>query len=182
MQIERLGTGQYKVFISAEELEERNISSHELEEDQTGWHDNFYDLLEEACDSLGVQTSQNVSVELYSLQPHGIFLILTLLEDELNEAWVDSSKYKSGIFKFTNFEDVVDLSKRFPLVEQVDSSLYAMQDKYWLVFRCSEANVGLYSLISEYGEPTSITQYVLNEYGKSILKDNAFKILKYWFK
>lgn len=182
MQIERLSTSQFKVFISTQELEERDISSQELNGDQTDWHENFYDLLEEACDTVGVQTNHNVSVELFSLQPHGIFLIITLLEEEVSQALVDYSHNRNGVFQFQNFEDVVDLSKRIIISNFIYSSLYTMNQKYWLVIQSDEANLSsLYPLLSEYGEPSTTTQFVLEDYGKRIIDKCAFQELRTWF-
>ena len=178
MQIEQLSTSQFRVFISKEELEEREISCDELDDSQTDWHDEFYELLEEACDNLGVETSHHVSVELYSLQPHGIFLMITLLDDEIAIP-VEESCFSCKVYKFQNFEDVVDLARRFPSANQVKTSLYLMDQVYWIVLHTE--NMGLYALACEYGQPSKITPYVLGEYGKEIMSEAAIQKLKYWF-
>ncbi|MET3696144.1 adapter protein MecA 1/2 [Bacillus oleivorans] len=176
MQIEQLSTRQFRIFISKEELEEREISCEELDNSRDDWHDHFYELLEDACDSLGVETSHHVSVELYSLQPHGIFLMITLLDEAIV---VEESCLTSRVLQFQNFDDVVDLARRFPDAISVKSALYHMDQYYWIVLHTE--NTDLYSLACEYGEPMKITPYVLEEYGKRIMREEAIQKLKYWF-
>ncbi|HWO75839.1 MAG TPA: adaptor protein MecA [Bacillus sp. (in: firmicutes)] len=178
MQIEQLSTSQFRVFISKEELEEREISCDELDNSRDDWHDHFYELLEEACDTLGVETFHHVSVELYSLQPHGIFLMITLLDDEIVNP-VDESYMTSRVLQFQNFEDVVDLARRFPVSKRVKSALYQMNEFYWIILHTE--NIGLFALAYEYGKPSHITEYVLEEYGKKIMGEDAIEQLKYWF-
>lgn len=180
MQIERLSTSQYKVFISEEELESKGIPPLDLNQDQHKWHDHFYELVEEACDSLGVHTIHHFAVELFTLHPYGVFLIITLLEEDEYEPWKDR---RSCVYQFRSFEDIVQLAHRIPDSLPIKSALYSFDGDYFLL--CLNENIGVYvnvyALVSEYGEESTITPLVLGEYGNCIFDEKAIEQIRKWF-
>lgn len=90
------------------------------------------------------------------------------------------------ILTFTDIEDIITFSKRM-IWQDVESSLYAYEDKYYLYMKYDEFLYEirevqmLLSLGLEYGNSADITKHVLFEYGNPIVRGNALdEVTKYF--
>lgn len=91
------------------------------------------------------------------------------------------------MLQFEDFEDFVEVSKRFYL-ESGLSTLYHYKEKYYLsiVFFLDEmTDTDLDKEIAialEYAEESDIATEILGEYGKIIMKGNALETARHYFK
>jgi adapter protein MecA 1/2 len=93
--------------------------------------------------------------------------------------------YHSSVYKFKDIENVIQLAHRLPL-PFFDSQLYSFDNYYYLVVKYPESRLmkgkdWVESLILEYGERGHTSIHRLDEYGNSILADNAIATIKIYF-
>ncbi|MCO7126661.1 adaptor protein MecA [Sporolactobacillus shoreicorticis] len=106
-------------------------------------------------------------------------------EDQDDEAEEDSQPI-SFIIEFDDLENLVSLSHAFEPHEDMDTALYVYKNHYYLNITftdelsddCQDDDL---SKMLEFGLDTSMTQYVLMEYGKELIKDHALQTIKSHF-
>src|SRR5690625_1650090 len=108
---------------------------------------------------------------------------------ETKEDEESQSKELSIIFKFNEFEDVIQLSHYLQdAIFDVEKSLYGYRDKYYLYVKFSETlsesddHWDLISQILEFGTKSNISVHILREYGKVVFKEKALSQIKSLFK
>lgn len=92
----------------------------------------------------------------------------------------------SFIIEFEDIEDLIALSHTFEGHEDMDTSLYAYDDKYYLSVRFSEElsedqQDDDLSTMLEFGVDTHLTCFMLQEYGKELIDTQALKTIKSHF-
>lgn len=97
-------------------------------------------------------------------------------------------KELSFIFKFKEFEDVIQLSHYVQETsEEIEKSLYSYRDNYYLYVKFPEDiadtddHWNLNSQILEFGSKSKISVHVLHEYGKRVFKDEALTQIRTFF-
>ncbi|MGD9678579.1 MAG: genetic competence negative regulator [Vulcanibacillus sp.] len=190
MRVERIGNDKIKIFLTFDDLKDRGIKKEDLWSDVPKVHDLFNDIMEEAYDQLGFELSGPVAVEIFALPAQGMVVIVTrgensLLdeedEDNLYDLEVTLEETDSIIFAFKDFEDMINAVKRVNQYLIYGGQLFYYKDHYLLVFDhldVVEKEVDRFiSLLSEYGEASSISNVILEEYGKIIIDEDATKTL-----
>lgn len=87
---------------------------------------------------------------------------------------------------FRDFEDVITLSKQ-EILDDIHSKLFSFEGNYYLYIEFSEhlfdeSNIDDYiSVLLEYGEETPVTIHRLEEYGKVIVENDVFRVLRKYF-
>ncbi|HZG70514.1 MAG TPA: adaptor protein MecA [Chondromyces sp.] len=87
---------------------------------------------------------------------------------------------------FRDFEDLISLSKRTDLDDLV-TSLHSFENRYYLYVKFpeeifSEEEIeNTLSILLEYAHESSFTIHRLEEYGKTIMKDNVFQTVRQYF-
>jgi adapter protein MecA 1/2 len=108
-------------------------------------------------------------------------------EDHIQEEENDEDVYEMEVtleqsdivlYAFRDIEDVISVCKQLKAAELIeDGRLYAYNGKYMLAFEPVGIELPRYhaiiALLAEYGEATSITTAVLDEYGKVIVPAKA---------
>ncbi|MGL4521912.1 MAG: adaptor protein MecA [Bacilli bacterium] len=89
------------------------------------------------------------------------------------------------VLSFPSIEEVIAVSKRQDW-HSVTSSLYFYERKYYLFVdfeeELSDDKVDDYlAMILEYGDESGLTIHRLEEYGKTIVKDEAFQVMSAYF-
>jgi adapter protein MecA 1/2 len=89
------------------------------------------------------------------------------------------------LVKFRDFEDVISLSHRINL-EDVQNSLFVYENSYYLYVEfeeeLEEENLdNILSLVLEYGHESQLTIHRIEEYGKSIIKEDALTVINKHF-
>jgi adapter protein MecA 1/2 len=193
MRLERLTANKIKIFLTSDDLFDRGLSKEDIWKDSIKWDQLFHDMLEEASEEFNVEIQGSVAVEVFSLQAQGMIMIITVedAEDEeemLYDGFIEMQVRVEGsdslLYEFESFEDVIGLSKRLMSMDISGGNLYSMNNRYYLLM--SHLNPihleRTASILSEYGNASILSPYVLAEYGKKIIENNAVETIQHFFK
>lgn len=191
MRVERLNHDKIRIFLTFDDLSERGIEKEDMWRDIPKVHELFNDMMEQAYDELGFEVSGPVAVEVFALPAQGMVVIVTRGksgskmekdeddEDEVYELEVTLEESDLIIYSFRDFEHMVEASHRINAMLTNGGAAYFYQGKYYLVLEEvdleQERYQKLIAILSEYGEATPTTVYVLEEYGKVVIADDAVK-------
>ncbi|MBT2656423.1 genetic competence negative regulator [Bacillus sp. ISL-18] len=193
MRLERLTANKIKIFLTSDDLFERGLSKEDIWKDSSKWNQLFHDMLEEASEEFDVDIQGSVAVEIFSLQAQGMILIITvdevkddeeLLYDGYIEMQVRVEGCEALLYEFNEFEDLVGLAKRLSIVDIYGGTLYAMHNRYYLEMDKVESDKKEMAacILSEFGNPSILSPYVLAEYGKPVMKQFAVETILHFFK
>lgn len=191
MRVERLGQDKIRIFLTFDDLTERGIEKEDMWRDIPKVHELFNDMMEQAYEELGFEVSGPVAVEIFALPAQGMVVIVTrgktgsTIEKEEDE---DEAVYEMEvtleesdliIYSFRDFEHLVEASHRINSILTNGGSIYYYQNRYYLVIEELDLDQDRYhkliAILSEYGEVTPTTIYVIEEYGKIVIEDDAVK-------
>ncbi len=196
MKIERLSKDKIRIFLTFDDLVERGIQKDDMWREIPKVHELFSEMMDQAYSELGFDASGPLAVEVFALPAQGMVVIVTKgkmeliessdSEDEENEddvyemeVTLEQSDLISYVFQ--DFEDLLQAAKLVNGLLADGGILYAYKDKWILQLEPVEmedrAYQALISLLSEYGEATSVTRAVLEDYGKVVIAENAVKVL-----
>lgn len=194
MRLERITLNKIKVSLSSDDLFHRGISNEDIWKDSNKWHQLFHEMVDEASDEFGVDIRGQVAVEVFSLQTQGMIMIITMEEDYLDEEdfqaenfiemQVTVGDYNECLFEFSDFEDIIQMSKRLVALNIFDGSLFFKDNKYYLLFD-SEHHLSIEKIaciLSEYGNPSLVSSHILLEYGTVIMENKAIEKVNQFFK
>lgn len=190
MRLERLNYDKIKIFLTFDDLSERGITKEEMWQDIPKVHQLFRDMMLEANDELGFEADGPIAVEVFSLPAQGMVIIVTKsyndeeieeFDDGYIEMEVTLDESEEIIYEFKNIEDVISLAPRLSSFGVPTGSLLYFETKYYLTFEEKDVldidTDTFIALLSEYGNPSTITIFRLNEYGKKLLNGNAIEQL-----
>ncbi|USG63546.1 genetic competence negative regulator [Brevibacillus ruminantium] len=193
MRVERLGQDKIRIFLTFDDLSERGIEKEDMWRDIPKVHELFNDMMEQAYHELGFEVSGPVAVEVFALPAQGMVVIVTRgktgsKSDKEEEEYDDEDMYELEvtleesdlvIYSFRDFEHLVEAAHRINAFLINGGAAYFYQGKYYLVLEeldlDQERYQKLIAILSEYGEATPTTVYVLEEYGKVVFSDDAVK-------
>ncbi|MFD0711127.1 genetic competence negative regulator [Paenibacillus sp. GCM10027626] len=194
MKIERLNQDKIRIFLTFDDLLERGIQKEDMWREIPKVHELFSEMMDQAYTELGFDASGPLAVEVFQLPAQGMVVIVTrgkvngrpgeraLDEDEhdedVYELEVTLEQSDVVLYAFKDFEDIISACKQLQAANFLEGGrLYAYNDKYMLAFEPTGLELPQYhaliALLAEYGEATSVTTAVLDEYGKLIISDNA---------
>ena len=195
MRLERLTANKIKIFLTSDDLFERGLSKEDIWKDSSKWNQLFHDMLEEASEEFDVEIQGSVAVEIFSLQAQGMILIITvddvkddddddLLYDGFIEMQVRLEGCEDLLYEFKDFEDIIDLSKRLSIADIRGGSLYILNNRYYLLMDQVDTTKKEIAacILSEFGNPSIISTYVLAEYGKVIVENKTVETILQYFK
>lgn len=193
MRLERLTANKIKIFLTSDDLIDRGLSKEDIWKDSSKWNQLFHDMLEEASEEFDVDIQGSVAVEIFSLQAQGMIMIITvneveedeeLLYDGFIEMQVSVGGFDDLIYEIEEFEDIIGLAKRLSSMNIFGGSLYTLNNRYYFLMVKLEAskNEQAACVLSEYGNASIISPYILSEYGKSIIEDKAVETILHFFK
>ncbi|WP_026563950.1 genetic competence negative regulator [Bacillus sp. UNC41MFS5] len=193
MRLERLTANKIKIFLTSDDLFDRGLSKEDIWKDSIKWNQLFHDMLEEASEEFDVDIQGSVAVEVFSLQAQGMILIITvddvieddeILYDGFIEMQVRVEGYEDLLYEFDEFEDIIGLAKRLSSVNIFGGSLYVWNNRYYLIMDNldSEKNMKAACVLSEFGNASILSPYVLAEYGKRIIEQQAVETILHFFK
>lgn len=191
MRVERLGKDKIKIFLTLDDLSDRGIKKEDLWTDVPKVHDLFNEIMEQAYEELGFELSGPVAVEIFALPAQGMVVIVSKgknkvwtedeLDDDMYALEVTLEESDSITFAFKDFEELVRASKLASQYLINGGILYYYQNYYVLFF--DQADViekgvdDLIAILSEFGEVTSVSKAIMNEYGKIVIQENATNVL-----
>ncbi|HEX6923304.1 MAG TPA: genetic competence negative regulator [Bacillales bacterium] len=186
MRLERLNSDKIKIFLTFDDLSERGISKDEIWQDIPKVHQLFRDMMLEADDELGFKAEGPIAVEVFSLPAQGMVVIVSKGKSELDfeeddddyiEMQVTVDESHEIFYEFASFEDVLSLAGRLKAIGITGGTLYSFQNRFYLHFGEPEIDVleyeGFIALLSEFGNPSTITSHRVQEYGKALMESET---------
>ena len=189
MRLERLNYDKIKIFLTFDDLSERGITKEEMWQDIPKVHQLFRDMMLEASDELGFEADGPIAIEVFSLPAQGMVIIVTKskkddeIEEEFDDGFIEMQvtldESEEIIYEFKNIEDVISLAPRLISFGVPSGSLLHFEDHYFLTFEEKDLYGidmdAFIALLSEYGNPSTITIFRLIEYAKEIMNENAIE-------
>lgn len=201
MRIERLSQDKIRIFLTFDDLSERGIQKEDMWQEVPKVHDLFTEMMDQAYTELGFDATGPLAVEVFALPAQGMVVIVTRgkydhgqytgageeeLPEEIYEMEVTLEQTDSIVYAFKDFEILVEAAH--VLAGNITSSgkLYSYNDKWYLYFdpkEMDEADIpALVAVLAEFGDSSSVTESVLDEYGKTVMAENAVKVICEHFK
>lgn len=203
MKIERLSQDKIRIFLTFDDLLERGIQKDDMWREIPKVHELFSEMMDQAYSELGFDASGPLAVEVFALPAQGMVVIVTrgkmhshsedrALEDddtgdEIYEMEVTLEQSDIVMYAFREFEDVISVCKQLQSSDLTDDGkLYSYNGKYILTLDPalidSSRHNAVIALLAEYGEATSVTYAMLEEYGKVIMAEAAVREICNHFK
>lgn len=198
MKMERLSQNKIRIFLTFEDLLERGIQKDDMWKELEKVHELFSEMMEKAYSELGFDASGPLVVEVFKLPAQGMIVIVTKSgfsaeskfmeddydEDDLGESYEFEMTVEAAetvTYAFRDFEYVLSVSKLLRGYELEEAALYSWQQLWVLRIHVDELEEEIYqavvAILSEYGESASVTEAVLEEYGKQIIAHDAISVL-----
>lgn len=197
MKMERLSQDKIRIFLTLDDLMERGIQKDDIWREIPKVHELFSEMMEQAYSELGFDATGPLAVEVFALPAQGMVIIVTRsnftgrsdmddddayeTEDDIYEMEVTLEQSDEVTYMFADFEHVVRVARILSRLMTEGGALYAYQNKWVLQFHSAEmdeeALPSIISVLSEFGEAQSVTQAVLEEYGKCVIRQNAISVL-----
>jgi len=191
--MERLSQDKIRIFLTFDDLTERGIQKEDMWREIPKVHELFSEMMDQAYNELGFDASGPLAVEVFAMPAQGMVVIVTrgklerdaesVVEDEeeVYELEVTLEQSEAIIYRFKDIEDAIGAAKTLVGRLTEDGKMYRYQNQWVLVFDPagleSSSYHALIAVLAEYGEATSITPAVLEEYGKLIIESDAIKVL-----
>jgi adapter protein MecA 1/2 len=160
-------------------------------------HELFSEMMDQAYTELGFDATGPLAVEVFALPAQGMVIIVTrsklpgrsdadaddayATEDDIYEMEVTLESSDEVTYAFDDFEHVVRAARIISRHLPDGGSLYAYKNRWILRFHADELDedtiAQIISVLSEFGEAVSVTEAVLEEYGKCVMKRHAISSL-----
>ncbi|MFD0619345.1 MULTISPECIES: genetic competence negative regulator [Paenibacillus] len=192
MKIERLSTNKIRIFLTFDDLSERGIQKEDMWREIPKVHELFSEMMDQAYTELGFDPTGPLAVEVFALPAQGMVVIVTRgkydvpslgvnledeLEEEVYEMEVTMEQSDTIMYAFADFEHLIDLAHLIASHVEEEGKLYYYKDRYILHLEPKDLEQSAYNaliaLLAEYGEATSVTPAVLDEYAKVVMPSNA---------
>ena len=189
MRVEKIARNKLRIFISYDDLEARGIDKEEMWQNGKKVQELFWDMMEVAYTEVGFEIVGPIAVEAFTMPTEGVVLIVTQVPslppgghtEPAESEETSPDPFGSFVFAFTDFEDIVRVASAILEVCPIDCSLFHYQGLYHLSFDDETVPENdydtLWSLLHEYGELSSATQAMLEEYGNRIADGNALELI-----
>jgi len=193
MRMERLSQDKIRIFLTFDDLTERGIQKEDMWREIPKVHELFSEMMDQAYNELGFDASGPLAVEVFAMPAQGMVVIVTRGkiereadsaaedEEEVYEMEVTLEQSEAIIYRFRDIEDAIGAAKTLAGRHTDEGRMYRYQNNWVLCFDpAGWESTGYHALIAvlaEYGEATSVTPAMLEEYGKLIIPSNAVKVL-----
>lgn len=201
MKIERLSQDKIRIFLTFDDLTERGIHKDDMWREIPKVHELFSEMMDQAYNELGFDATGPLAVEVFALPAQGMVVIVTRGsmkaktdfvteddQDELYELEVTLEETDLISYAFTDLDHLIDAAKILKRMVSSGGRLYAFRDRYILQMEPllsshteDDSYESIIAVLSEYGEATSVTPAVLEEYGKIVIADDAIHTLCNYF-
>lgn len=190
MRIERISNDQFTIFLPFEDLVERGFTKEDLWHDASSVEDLFSDMMYEASSELDFELDGTLLIQVHLMQAQGMHVVVTQQFEELDEDLNDEiiiddfiemkvtlDESNELIYLFNEFESVIQVSSHLKVLEVEGGQVYYMDGIYYMLldeidFK-KQNKEDLIAVMSEFSQPSIVTSYRLNEYGKVIYASDA---------
>ena len=200
MKIEKINENKIRIFVTFDDLEERDIDLTTFNYNSPETQELFWDLMEQAELELGFETQESqLCIEAVSDVEQGFVITITRIDDDGDFESIHKfikNRYKRNelrakrkannlcspvmIYSLESFDDLCMLAVRLNPVYKGDSSVYRCEGSYFLVLRRIDGvdnNINsMENILSEYGDRVMNALFFegyLNEYGTLMMGKNA---------
>ncbi|WP_226666907.1 genetic competence negative regulator [Metabacillus litoralis] len=185
MRLERLNYDKIKIFLTTDDLKDRGLTKEDLWKDSLKVQQLFRDMMDEASVELGFEAHGPIAVEVYSLHAQGMVVIVshsqevTELDEDFSDEYIEMQvkldENFDVIYEFNSFEDIIQVSNYLYRKNVKDGMIIFYLEKYYLLLNDDQPfNIDdLVSVLAEYGNPSTLTDHRLKEYGKVIIENKA---------
>ncbi|KIL34860.1 adaptor protein [Cohnella kolymensis] len=193
MRMERLSQDKIRIFLTFDDLTERGIQKEDMWREIPKVHELFSEMMDQAYSELGFDASGPLAVEVFAMPAQGMVVIVTRGklerdadntaedEEEVYEMEVTLEQSEAIIYRFRDIEDAIGAAKTLAGHLTEEGRMYRYQNQWILCFDPagleSSGYHALIAVLAEYGEATSVTPAVLEEYGDLIIAADAVKVL-----
>lgn len=191
MKLKRINSKNVKVFISHEELEEKEMNPIKIKIQVPDSHLFFYRIVIEALEEMEYSIDSNILMDIYSYPGYGIYMMIKTEEESdfsenpemdntLSIQFVEQDHF---VFEFSDFEDVVAACKILDRKWKAAGFLYHLNSAYFLKIEGVEEaeSASVASILLEYGELSAITENLLLEKGLRVYHDNIIPVMIEYF-
>lgn len=202
MKIEKVNDNKIRIFVTFDDLEERDIDLSSFNYNSPETQELFWDLMEQAELELGFEAQESqLCIEAVTDVEQGFVITITRIDDDSDFESIHKfikNRYKRNdlrikkrsaslcspviIYNLETFDDLCMLSLRLNPVFKGDSSVYRCEGSYYLVLRRiegAERNVAsIENILAEYGDRVMNVQFFegyLNEYGTLMIEKDAIR-------
>lgn len=183
MRIQKVDEHTIRIFISFNELADRDITITDLFMRSPKTEQLFWELIAQAREEVEFSLDQPFWIQA-TLASNEEFVITVMKQDEQIEVSVkEKTKKKSAknkkaewVYVFGEFEDLLNAVKRLPDFSQLRSDLYVYEGEYYLVLNrlgSGQKRQHAEAVLNEYGESVVMTKAFLVEHGKPIMQSKA---------
>lgn len=192
MRMERLSQDKIRIFLTFDDLSERGIQKEDMWREIPKVHELFSEMMDQAYSELGFDASGPLAVEVFGMPAQGMVVIVTRGklereadaqsedEEEVYELEVTLEQSEAIIYRFRDIEDAISAAKTLERLTD-EGRMYRYQNQWVLVFDpagLENANYhALIAVLAEFGEASSVTPAVLEDYGKLVIASNAVRVL-----
>lgn len=200
MRIERVGENKIRIFVSYDDLEERDIDFESFNYNSPETQELFWDLMEQAEIELGFEAQESqLCIEAVTDVEHGFVITITKVEEEAEFESIQKfikNRYRKKdlslkkkavricstlvIYMIDSFDDLCVLSSLLLPLYTGRSKVYSLDGQYYLVLGATETHVSnqkqFDSYLSEYADKMQNVDFLegyLNEYGTRLIDSNA---------
>lgn len=200
MKIEKINDNKIRIFVTFDDLEERDIDLSSFNYNSPETQELFWDLMEQAELELGFETHESqLCIEAVTDVEQGFVITITRIDEDGDFESIHKfikNRYKRNelrakrkssnlcspvmIYNLESLDDLCMLSVQLKPIYTGDSSVYRCEGSYYLVLRKIDGvdhNVNsLESVLSEYGDRVLNVLFFegyLNEYGTLMVDKNA---------
>ncbi|TVY11584.1 genetic competence negative regulator [Paenibacillus cremeus] len=195
MKMERLSQDKIRIFLTFDDLTERGIHKDDMWREIPKVHELFSEMMDQAYMELGFDATGPLAVEVLASPAQGMVVIVTrgrmnfshaddAMDDEVEEVYeleVTMDETDQITYAFHDFEDLLRMAKVVNPLLIEGGTLYSYKNKWILVLDAVEMEdkrlQSIVAVLSEFGEAASVTQAVLEEYGKTVIESDAIKVL-----
>ena len=203
MRIERLGQDKIRIFLTLDDLSERGIQKEDMWQEIPKVHDLFTEMMDQAYKEVGFDATGPLAVEVIALPAQGMVVIVTRgkydqhhpgfgssyedeLPDEVYEMEVTLESSDTILYSFDDFETLIEAAHVLNHMLKDVGRLYKYNRKWVLQLEPEELEDGKHpaviAVLAEFGEATSVTPAMLEEYGDLVMAENAIGVICSHFK
>lgn len=193
MKFERIDSDAAKVFISDEELKEKDMSRIKMKLHCTETDQFFYDIIQGVWKEFRFREDGHMLLHVYLLPCYGVLMRIQWKEIDDNsddEEIIDHSisihvqENSHLIYEFSDFEDLIQVCKVLGKYPDLMGRLHLCDDRYFVEFTKDHDNINwdtITSIIAEYGEASFFTVADLQEYPQCICTPDIIKTINTYF-
>ncbi len=200
MKIERLSSDKIRIFLTFDDLTERGIQKEDMWQEIPKVHDLFTEMMDQAYTELGFDATGPLAVEVFALPAQGMVVIVTRgkydqhlgtmneddLADEIYEMEVTLEETDFIAYSFKDFETLIEAAHTLSQNVTEAGRLYHYKDQWVFTLDPAEVDMSkhaaLIAVLAEFGDATSVTEAMLEEYGKVVMPENAVQVICEHFK